>query len=223
MHKNHRSEGSHLEQYARTFNAVEINSTFYRPHRESTWKKWAESVPDDFLFAVKAPRTITHEAQLQDVQSLLKEFHNQIAALGRKLGPVLLQLPPKLSFHLPNTQTFFSQVRSLFSGDIVLEPRHASWFTEEVNALLVQYRIARVAADPPKGSPLASAPAGDRTLEYFRLHGSPNVYYSAYTSDFLLNLTQTIANKNVWVIFDNTALSHAYLNAMELKQLAIAQ
>lgn len=223
MHKEHRSAGSHLEQYARVFKAVEINSTFYRPHREATWKRWAESVPEDFLFAVKAPQTITHEAQLQDARSLLEEFHQQIAPLGEKLGPVLFQLPPRLRFDQTIAEKFLMQMRDIFSGEITLEPRHASWFTDDVDALLKEHRVARVAADPPKGSPVAGHPGGCQSLAYYRLHGSPRTYYSAYASDFLQNLAQTIPNRNTWVIFDNTALSYAYLNAIELKQLAIAQ
>ncbi|MBS1816030.1 MAG: DUF72 domain-containing protein [Acidobacteria bacterium] len=224
VHKEHRvEEGSHLEQYARVFDAVEINSTFYRPHREATWRKWAASVPDEFRFAVKAPQTITHDAQLHDTRILLEAFRDQVSVLGEKLGPVLFQLPPKLVFDREGANAFFADVRAYFAGEVVLEPRHASWFTAEVDSLLKQHGVARVAADPPKGSPAAAEPGGDLSFAYYRLHGSPRVYYSSYGPEFLEDLARKIARCDAWVIFDNTTLAHAYLNALSLKKLAVAR
>src|SRR5262245_60578113 len=88
--------GSHLERYARRFNAVEINSSFYRPHRPATYARWAASVPPDFQFAVKVPREITHRRRLVDVADLLDQFLDECSELGEKLGPLLVQLPPGL-------------------------------------------------------------------------------------------------------------------------------
>src|SRR3569623_2749091 len=100
-HREHYApEGTHLARYARTFNCVEINSSFYRPHRPATYERWADSAPDGFRFAVKMPRAITHEAQLQDVDELLQRFLGEATALGGKLGPLLVQLPPKLRFDM---------------------------------------------------------------------------------------------------------------------------
>ena len=76
------------------FDGVEINSSFYRPHRLSTYQRWADDVPDHFRFAVKMPKTITHEGRLRDVAEPLQRFLGEIAGLGDKLGPVLIQLPP---------------------------------------------------------------------------------------------------------------------------------
>src|SRR5882757_9365764 len=87
--------GSHLERYARSLNAVEINSSFYRPHRRTTYRRWARSVPDDFRFAVKVPKAITHEASLADCHALLDRFVDEVTGLGDKLGVLLVQLPPK--------------------------------------------------------------------------------------------------------------------------------
>jgi uncharacterized protein YecE (DUF72 family) len=89
------TEGSHLIRYARKLNCAEINSSFYREHKIETYRKWAAAVPHDFRFAVKAPRTITHEGELRvHGQEALKRFLEQTAALGEKRGPVLLQVPP---------------------------------------------------------------------------------------------------------------------------------
>ena len=90
--------GSHLERYARRLNAVEINSSFYRPHRRTTYQRWAQCVPDDFRFAVKMPKAITHEAGLADCGALLDRFVDEVTGLGEKLAVLLVQLPPKSAF-----------------------------------------------------------------------------------------------------------------------------
>src|SRR6187455_1643415 len=84
--------GSHLQRYAARFNAVEINSSFYRPHRPATYARWAASVPPDFRFAVKVPREITHRRRLVEVDDLLERFPGEATHLGEKLGPLLVQL-----------------------------------------------------------------------------------------------------------------------------------
>jgi uncharacterized protein YecE (DUF72 family) len=118
--------GSHLQRYATRFNAVEINSSFYRPHRPATYTRWAASVPDGFRFAVKMPRTITHEKRLLDSDEELKRFAGEVSALGEKLGPVLIQLPPSLAFAPQTARDFFGEVRAALPGQLALEPRHMS-------------------------------------------------------------------------------------------------
>lgn len=201
-------EGSHLERYAARLNAVEINSSFYRPHRPGTYARWAASVPEDFRFAVKMPRAITHERRLVGAQGLLDAFVAQAGALGEKLGPLLVQLPPKLGLDARTARAFFKALRARFDGQVALEPRHPSWFAAE--ALLEEFRIARVAADPAIGP---FAPAG--AFEYWRLHGSPKIYYSNYDDAFLQRLAARMS-PDAWCIFDNTALGHAAQNALTL-------
>lgn len=87
-------EGTHLQRYAARFPAVEINSSFHRPHAPATYARWSASVPDHFRFAVKAPKTITHERRLADAEDRLDAFLAQVSGLGEKLGCLLLQLPP---------------------------------------------------------------------------------------------------------------------------------
>src|SRR4051794_31096467 len=91
-------EGSHLQRYAARLNCTEINSSFYRPHQRSTYARWCESVPEDFRFAVKLPRAITHDARLRGVAKQLDTFLGQASGLGDKLGCLLVQLPPSLAF-----------------------------------------------------------------------------------------------------------------------------
>lgn len=215
-------EGSHLERYAARFNCVEINSSFYRPHRPATYARWAESVPGDFRFSVKMPREITHKAKLGGVGRALDAFLGEASALGRKLGCILIQLPPSFSFDRAVVRRFLTMLRKRYDGLAVIEPRHASWFNDAVDALLAKERIGRVAADAAV-VPTAATSGGDLRSVYFRLHGSPRIYYSSYGNDDL----QTLANRiramssgaERWCIFDNTALGAAIPNAMDVARL----
>jgi uncharacterized protein YecE (DUF72 family) len=217
------AEGSHLIRYAGKLNFAEINSCFYREHKPETYRKWAAAVPDGFRFAVKAPRTITHEGKL-GVQSkeALKRFLEQTSALAEKRGPVLLQTPPKLVFDDALAQSFLTMFRELYDGPAGFEPRHMSWFSAEADALLQDFNIARVAADPAL-IPEAARPGGWPGLVYFRLHGSPRRYYSAYSQDYLLHLAAELRQRPVsvtaWCIFDNTASGAALANALELQNV----
>jgi uncharacterized protein YecE (DUF72 family) len=208
---------SHLQRYATRFNAVEINSSFYRPHRPATYARWAASVPEHFRFAVKMPRTITHEKRLLDIDEELARFAGEVSALGEKLGPVLIQLPPSFSFAPQAARVFFDDARTVLPGRLALEPRHATWFGAEADQLLREFRIARVAADPALG-PEAAQPGGWDGFAYWRLHGSPRMYYSAYETLFLETLARALAPE-AWCIFDNTALGAATTDALQTARL----
>ena len=215
------SEGTHLARYASLFNAVEINSCFYRPHRFTTYGRWAASVPEDFRFAVKLPKVITHESRLAGAVPALERFLEETSGLGAKLGPILVQLPPSFAFDAALVSSFFADLRTRFNGDVVFEPRHESWFTRDVEEMLVQHRIARVAADPAR-VPRAAEPGGYDEIVYIRLHGSPRIYYSAYPTEFLERVSQTIEECTArgiraWCIFDNTALGAATSDALTVK------
>ena len=213
-------EGSHLERYARVFPAVEINSTFHRPHRAATFARWAASVPPSFRFSVKMPRTITHDARLVDARTLVDAFLRQLEPLGSKVGCVLVQLPPKLELEPRVARAFLAHLRDAFEGGIALEPRHASWFTPAAQRMLEKSRVARVAADPPR-APNGLHPGGWEGLVYWRLHGSPRMYYSSYDEDFLQAIAGRLAAQQragtpAWCIFDNTTLGAGTANALSL-------
>lgn len=215
--------GTHLARYAARFNAVEINSSFYRPHRRTTYERWAASVPRDFAFAVKIPKAITHTLRLECSEAALDEFLAEVSGLGAKVGPLLLQLPPSLELSLPTARTFFAQLRQRFAGSVVCEPRHASWFAKRGENLLRKFAIARAAVDPPLVS-AAGDPGGDDRLRYYRLHGSPRTYYSAYDSRRLSEMAGWLQRDKrdgceVWCIFDNTAAGAATANALELQAM----
>lgn len=214
------SEGSHLEKYAGRLNCVEINSTFYRPHQARTFERWAQTSPPEFRFAVKLSKAITHGAKLCRCGAELVAFFDNVRPLGEKLGPVLVQLPPKLSYDDGNAREFFSTLRELHSGPVVLEPRHASWFIPQVDRMLREFEVSRAMADPPQGSALAAEPGGWPQLRYYRLHGSPRKYWSPYEESFLAELAKKITAErraaDAWVVFDNTASNYAFGNALEL-------
>lgn len=219
--------GSHLNRYGAVLNAVEINTSFYRPHRPETYERWAAAVPENFRFAVKVPKAITHERRLEDASDLLDRFLSEVGCLGRKLGPLLVQLPPSLSFQPGIADRFLSGMRSRIHGSIVCEPRHVSWFTPEVETLLGGLRIARVAADPAP-VPGADEPGGWRGLSYYRLHGSPRMYYSAYSLEYLAGVAEVLAADaaatiETWCIFDNTAAFAATGDALTAKRLTQAR
>jgi uncharacterized protein YecE (DUF72 family) len=215
--------GTHLERYASRFRCVEINSSFYRPHQRKTYQRWAASTPDDFRFSVKAPKTITHEQRLVDVEGLIEDFLAGVTGLGAKLGPILIQLPPSLAFETDHALLAFAQFRTRVQSPIVCEPRHRSWFEPAADALLQQYKIGRVAADPGL-VPAAADPAGCQKTCYFRWHGSPRVYYSGYADETLRELATrlqslTAVAQDVWCIFDNTAAGEAIRNALTVQSL----
>ncbi|SHG97624.1 DUF72 domain-containing protein [Massilia sp. CF038] len=210
-------EGSHLERYAAVFNAVEINSSFYRPHRAATYARWADSVPDAFRFSVKLPRTITHDARLQSIAAPLAQFAAEAGTLGAKLGCVLVQLPPKLGFDAAVAADFFARLQDHVGCMVACEARHPDWFGAEATALLTARGVTRVIADPPKGQPGAHEPTS--AALYARLHGSPRIYYSSYDPDYLARLghdarTHAAQGRDVWLMFDNTASGASVPNAL---------
>ena len=218
---------SHLARYARALPAVEINSTFYRPHRASTFERWAASVPRTFRFAVKVPSTITHDQRLTSSAAPLKRFLAELAPLGARLGCLLVQLPPSLAFDARVARSFFTAVRKQFDGGVAFEPRHASWFEARADDLLNDFEVARVAADPPRVEG-AGEPGGWRGLAYFRLHGSPRMYYSSYEDDYLDALAGKLRESRrrripTWCIFDNTALGAAAGNALDLVRTLLSR
>jgi uncharacterized protein YecE (DUF72 family) len=214
------TDGSHLARYAGRFSAVEINSSFYKSHRPATYARWADSVPSAFRFAVKVPKAITHVARLVGVKEHLAAFLNDVRCLNGKIGPLLVQLPPSLDFNRTLADKFFAAFRRHFNGSIVCEPRHASWFSAEGWALLNRFRVARVAADPAT-VPAAAEPGGWPDLAYYRLHGSPKMYYSTYSDRWLAVQAKRLqsagnACSQIWCIFDNTAAGAATANALAL-------
>ena len=141
------------------------------------------------------------------------------AALGSKRGPLLVQLPPSLRFDPATAEAFFAALRRDETGPVACEPRHPTWFAPEAERTLRAFRVARVAADPAV-VPVASRPGGWDGLTYFRLHGSPQMYSSAYSAGALdalaPQLIEAAATGPAWCVFDNTALGAATADGLSL-------
>lgn len=208
-------EGSGLTRYASVFSGVEVNSTFYRRHKSSTFARWAESVPASFRFSVKIPREITHARAMTDIGEAFDIFLEDISPLAEKRGPLLCQLPPSLAFDADTMETAFQTMREADKGPIVIEVRHKSWVVDEAVALLGKYAIDRVLADPAlvwSAGDFPDAPG------YVRLHGKPKIYYSSYSDQEIKAFSKLLAADS-WCVFDNTASGAAIENALTMLEM----
>jgi uncharacterized protein YecE (DUF72 family) len=214
--------GSSLERYTARFRCAEINSTFHRSHRPSTFERWAASTPGDFRFSAKLPKTMTHVQKLLDCEALLDGYLEEVGGLGERLAIHLVQLPPSLQFDARVTGSFFEALKARTNLMIACEPRHASWFDGEASELLRELGVARVAADPAR-VPAAAEPGGWAGLVYLRLHGSPTIYRSSYDDGrleaYAVQIKAAQQHADVWCIFDNTASSAATGDALALSRL----
>ncbi|KQV38049.1 MULTISPECIES: DUF72 domain-containing protein [unclassified Rhizobium] len=210
-------KGSGLSRYATVFNGAEINSTFYRHYQRKTFERWASVVPDDFRFAVKLPREITHEQRLRSIGPLFNAFLGDVSGLGDRLGPLLCQLPPSLRFDAAEVTAAFAAMRDAFPGMIVIEPRHTGWASPSAEEVLRRFAIDRVLADP---APVWGAGDFTEPPKYVRLHGTPRMYYSNYDEAEIRTFGKRLAAGS-WCVFDNTASGAAIENALTMRdQLA---
>jgi uncharacterized protein YecE (DUF72 family) len=216
-------ESKWLEYYSRFFNTVEINMTFYRFPDEKSVEKWEKMVPAGFLFSVKGNRIITHVKKLKDIENLLKRFLTIISLFGRKLGPVLFQLPPSFAFKKERLNEFCKVLSSqniIEKGKFSIEMREKSWLNEETFSILKFYGISLCFSDYPElevSSPLTSS------FAYIRRHGPSSLYSSCYTekeieedSRFILELIRE--KKDVFIYYNNDAYAWAVKNALQLKE-----
>jgi uncharacterized protein YecE (DUF72 family) len=208
---------SHLAFYAGHFSCVEINSSFYRPHRSATYARWRDETPAAFRFSVKMPRSVTHESHLKRCGAEVERFYGDIRALQPKLAVVLVQLPPSLEFNGRTARSFFKSMPQLRGTKLVCEPRHPSWFTNAAEGVLRDAGVSRVAADPAR-CPGADVASGARRFAYFRWHGSPHLYYSKYSEARLAAFATTVRKakaSETWCVFDNTAGHAAWDDALK--------
>jgi uncharacterized protein YecE (DUF72 family) len=212
----------YLECYAQQFATTEINSSFYHLPQPKTCQRWAEQVPPDFIFAVKAPRLLTHTQRLQDGEEPWRRFVQSVRTLGTHLGPILLQFPPSLQREDDRLADFLHMAHDAAADlRLVCEFRHESWFTAEIYQLLERYEVALCLADsglyPRKGL---------RTTDflYCRLHGRGELFASSYSARELASLARQLrrylaAGVDVYVYFNNTMRGHAVDNARRLEAL----
>lgn len=210
-----------LAHAVRHFNAIEINSTFYRLPRESGVARWRAHAPPGFVYAIKGSRYVTHVQWLNDAAEPVARLRDLVRPLGAALGPVLWQMHPRLKKDLPLLAELLDVLGATWpDARHCVELRHASWFDDETAALLAGRRIANVISHAAR-FPLWEAVTAD--LVYVRLHGAPKTYFSQYSLPELAAWAEKIRGwrgegRAVHVYFDNDADGHAPYDALSLMQ-----
>lgn len=207
-----------LSFYATYFDTVEVNATFYGSPKEKTFRNWYKSTPDNFIFAVKANRFITHVRRLRDVKEEIKRFYQTVAPLEEKLRVILFQLPPSLKFDQVLIEEFLSLLNSQYQTTI--EVRNKTFNNPVFFSLLRDANVALCISDTAGRYPsLIEELTAD--FFYIRLHGSRTLYRSCYTEEELKMWKEKILHFGLpgYVYFDNDALGWAVPNALHLKAL----
>jgi uncharacterized protein YecE (DUF72 family) len=215
----------YLEFYSREFPTTEVNYSFYHLPRPQTYANWAEQVPKEFLFAVKASRFITHTKRLSGVEDAWRTFVENARSLGDHLGPILLQFPASFPKSQDRLTAFLEMAQEAISDQsqcrLVFEFRHESWFTHDVYRLLKQHGAALCNADSPR-YPRKDVLTADWV--YVRYHGRSHLFASSYTKDELAKEARVLRQYvrdgiEVFVYFNNDAQGYAVENARTLRQL----
>ncbi len=208
-----------LQYYARFFDTVEMNNTFYHLPKENTVKLWKDKVKKEFLFSVKASRFITHIKKLKNIREPLRLFLDRADLLKRKLGPILFQLPPSFKRDDKVLDGFFKKLPKGY--DYVMEFRNESWFKKDVYEIMRKYKVAFCIASMPKLPVVSEITA---PFSYIRMHGGTELYGSNYSRDELRKWASKVKRflregLNVYVYFNNDAHGYAVKNALELKKI----
>ena len=188
-----------LEKYAESFDTVEINNAFYRLPERDTFAQWRARTPDDFVFAVKMSRYLTHIKRLREPAEPVARFLSRAEALGDKLGPVLLQLPPTLKVDVAT----LDETLGLFPRGVkvAVEPRHDSWWTDEVRELLRRHNAALSWADR-KGRPVTPLWV-TADFGYLRMHEGRSQPWPRYGRTSLATWLDRLPGVPTYVFFNN--------------------
>lgn len=208
-----------LEYYSTRFDSVEINNSFYRLPEESTFLAWRRTVPEDFLFSVKASRLITHNKKLKDPGATVPPLMERAVALKEKLGPILFQLPPSWKLNLERLREFLSALPGGFK--YAFELRNHEWFVPEVYDALKRHNAALCIFDLDYFQSPVEVTAD---FVYMRLHGPDGSYRGSYPEGTLREWAGRIKKwrrdgKEVYCYFDNDEAGYAAQNALKLKEL----
>lgn len=208
-----------FEYYARHFDTVEINNSFYRLPSEAAFDAWARQAPPGFLYAVKANRYLTHLRRLIEPAEPLERFLGRARRLGPSLGPVLWQLPPRWRPNLPRLAEF----AALLPADLLsaFEFRDPTWFNDAVYAILREHGLSFCIFDMPG---LACPEVVTAPAIYIRFHGSGAPYGGSYSDEALRTWALRIgdwlgAGHNIYAYFNNDGLAAAVRNAMTLREM----
>ena len=210
-----------MQRYVEEFDTVELNGSFYRWPRDSTWTGWRDQLPPGFRFTVKAPRGLTHARQLRAPEAWIDRIGKVWQVLGDRAGVLLVQLPPGL----PRDDDLLTAFLAHLPDGIrtAVEFRHPSWEDEHVMALLEQYRAAYCVMS---GAQLPCRLRRTADFVYVRLHGpDPQTLYAGSYSEDDLNWWAdrtgewAAGGADVYVYFNNDGYAHAVRNAWALRAL----
>ncbi len=210
-----------LEFYARHFNTVEINNSFYRLPSENAFNQWREMAKAGFSYAVKVNHFITHIKRLRNAKEPLENFLSRARLLENKLGVLLYQLPPQMKRNNEIIDAFLALLTPEFHH--AFEFRHESWIDESTFALLKRYGAGFCIFDMPG---LTCPLVATSDFAYIRFHGSKGLYWSCYSEEELVRWAQGIAElgknlKAVYIYFNNDAEAYAIINAQRLRQMLV--
>lgn len=214
-------DNQEFEFYQKYFNTVEINNSFYHLPLEKTFTNWRKETAEDFTFAVKASRYITHMKKLKNDDAGLETFLKRAAKLKEKLGPVLFQLPPSWKLNFERLENFVKALPD--KHRYTFEFRNHSWYDESVIELLTRHNIAFCIYELEHHlSPLHVT----ADFVYIRLHGPGDKYQGYYSKAELKKWARRCQNwqkegRDVYVFFDNDQSGYAAFNALTLKELVI--
>ncbi len=213
----------YLEYYTTKFSCVELNSCFYHLPLKKTVTGWMNRTPDSFKFSLKLSRFITHQMQLVNIEAALEKFFDVFEGMKEKLGPILVQLPPGLSYDEPRIQYFLELLKKQYNQyRFAVEIRNRSWINDHFFDLLSHYGTAFVIADSGSRYPYYEAVTTD--FVYLRFHGREQLYASDYNEYDLQQYAGKIAGwlndgKKVWVFFNNDYFGFAVKNAEKLIEI----
>jgi len=207
-----------FEYYAKEFDTVEINNTFYHQPKETTFQNWHKQAPRNFLFTVKANRFITHIKRLKDPKEPLERFLEGVKLLKGNLGPILYQLPPSFHKDLDRLESFLKVLPKKLIA--VFEFRHESWFSQDTYGLLREFNAGFCIHDMP-GMEVSHVVTSD--VIYVRFHGPTGRYQGNYSKSALREWSEWIrenmkGKKAVFAYFNNDYNAYAIYNAKTLKE-----
>ncbi len=216
-------QGKWFEYYCSFFNTVELNVTFYRTPQPKIFRGWHQRSPRRFRFAVKAPRLVTHFRRFHNVSDVVKSFYDLVSTnLADKLGPILFQLHPQTKFTPENLDRILQVLDPAFTN--VLEFRHDTWWNDETAGILREHGVTFCGISHPE---LPDDIMGTAKTAYYRFHGVPELYRSAYTSRKLRSVFTTITNmkdiREAYAYFNNDIDVAAVSNAITLRRIVESQ
>lgn len=207
-----------LAHYQNFFHTVEINSSFYRLPLEKTLLHWRETMGKDFIFSAKASRFITHMKRLLDPEKTLPPFFDRMKKLGKKLGPILFQLPPSLRLNLDRFTIFLKKLPPEYRYSF--EFRNPEWFTDRVYQVLAEYGAAFCIYHlNGRLSPVIIT----ADFVYLRLHGPDGPYQGQYSARDLSSWAEKFKGwardgKEIYCYLDNDQAGYAAQDALKLQE-----